>query len=41
MRGGVDSHTLLTATDIEDITILQKIIKENIESSKKANMPLI
>jgi hypothetical protein len=41
MRGGVDAHTLMTNTDLEDIEVLNKIIEENIESAKKTQMPLI
>jgi hypothetical protein len=41
MRGGVDAHKLMYETDIEDLSILNKIIDENIETSKKAQMPLI
>ena len=41
MRGGVDAHTLLVDTDLEDLEILSKIVSENIESTKKSGMPLI
>ena len=41
MRGGVDSHNLLYETDIDDLSILDKIVSENIELSKKAGTPLI
>lgn len=41
MRGSVDTNKLLYHTDIEDIEIMQKIIQENIEASKKTSMPLI
>ena len=41
MRGGVDSAHLLNDTDVEDISIISKIISENIESTKKSGMPLI
>ena len=41
MRGGVDGHNLLYDTDLEDIEILNKIIEENIETTKKTGMPLI
>lgn len=41
MRGGVDSKNLFTDTDIEDIQILQNIVKENIEFTKASKMPLI
>ena len=41
MRGGVLAVDLLDATDLEDISILETIIKENIEFTKKTNMPMI
>jgi hypothetical protein len=41
MRGGVDSKTLFEDTDIDDLEILNRIIKDNIEMSKKSQMPLI
>lgn len=41
MRGGVDSVTLFSDTDYEDISILQQIVKENIENTKNSKMPLI
>jgi hypothetical protein len=41
MRGGMDAHKLLSDTDIEDLEILNKIVEENIETSKKTQMPLI
>lgn len=41
MRGGVDSADLFTDTDYEDISILQQIVKENIENTKNSKMPLI
>ena len=31
MRGGVDSYILLNHTDLEDLDILNGIVKENIE----------
>lgn len=41
MRGGVNSHDLLYDTDIEDQEIMRRIIKENIENTKNAKMPLL
>jgi hypothetical protein len=41
MRGGVDSHVLMYYTDLEDLEILNKIVKENIELTKSSNMPLL
>jgi hypothetical protein len=41
MRGGVNSKDLLTDTDIEDIEILGKIVKENIDATKSSKMPMI
>jgi hypothetical protein len=41
MRGGVNYHDLLYDTDIEDQEIMRKIIKDNIENTKNAKMPLI
>lgn len=41
MRGGVDSYILFHDTDLEDLSILSKIVEENIEMSKKAGTPLI
>lgn len=41
MRGGVDAHKLMHETDIEDLSILSKIVDENIETAKKSQMPII
>lgn len=41
MRGGVSVDTILYDTDLEDIEIMQRIIKENIENTKNAKMPLL
>jgi hypothetical protein len=41
MRGGADEKTLLTETDIEDLEIISKIVKENIESTKASGMNLV
>ena len=39
MRGGVDAHRLMYETDITDIDILGKIIKENIETAQNSKNP--
>jgi hypothetical protein len=41
MRGGVTIEQLLYDTDIEDQEVMSRIIKENIENTKTAKMPLI
>lgn len=41
MRGGVNAQELLCDTDLDDIEILNTIVKENIEFTKAAGMPLI
>lgn len=41
MRGGVSIEQILTDTDLEDHEVIQNIIKENIENTKTAKMPLI
>lgn len=41
MRGGVNSYDLLNFYSSEDRTIMNKIIEENIESTKKSQMPLL
>lgn len=41
MRGGVDAHTLMCDTDLEDLSVIDKIVKENIELTKQTNMPMI
>ena len=41
MRGSVNSETLFSNTDLEDIDILNKIVEENIEASKKSGLNLI
>lgn len=41
MRGGVDSNVLMYHTDIDDIQVLNTVIEENIESTKKSGMPLL
>jgi|TARA_B100000085_G_scaffold4655_1_gene4201 hypothetical protein len=41
MRGGITVDKLLYDTDIEDQEIISKIIKDNIENTKNARMPLL
>ena len=41
MRGGVNSHTLLHDTDLEDFDIMNKIVMNNIENVKNSGMPII
>lgn len=41
MRGGVSVENYLYEMDLEDRAIIQKIIKENVENTKNAKMPLI
>lgn len=41
MRGGVSISELLYELDVKDSEILQRIVKENIENTKNAKMPLI
>jgi|TARA_B110000503_G_scaffold8447_2_gene11472 hypothetical protein len=41
MRGGVNAQELLCDTDIDDLEILQTIVKENIEFTKQTKMPMI
>jgi hypothetical protein len=41
MRGGVTSDDLFFKYSFEDREILSKIIKENIEATRKSGMPLI
>lgn len=40
MRGGVQASDLFVS-DVEDIEVLQKIIEENIETSKKVGQAII
>jgi len=35
------ANDLLDNTDLEDIGILEKIVKENIEFTKNSNMPIL
>jgi hypothetical protein len=41
MRGGVHVNDLFDRYTLEDIKILQDIIKENIEATKATQMPLV
>jgi hypothetical protein len=41
MRGGITADVLMHNTDMEDLSILQLVIEENIETAKKTGMPLI
>lgn len=41
MRGGVTINDLLHVYSHEDLAILYDIIKENIQNSKEARMPLV
>jgi hypothetical protein len=41
MRGGVSSNDLFWVYSVEDREILNKIIKDNIDTTKKAGMPLV
>ena len=41
MRGGVSSHDLFHTYTFDDFNILDNIVKENIETTKKVNLPLL
>ena len=41
MRGGINVNDLFDRYTLEDIKILQEIIKENIEATKATQMPLV
>jgi hypothetical protein len=41
MRGGVTANDLFDRYSVEDIELMYEIIKENIESTKAAQMPLL
>ena len=41
MRGGVSVENYLYDMDLSDREIIQKIIKENVENTKNAKMPLL
>jgi len=41
MRGGVSSYDLFNIYSYEDRQIISEIIKENIEATKNARMPLL
>lgn len=41
MRGGVTSHELFNVYSYEDRVILNDVIKDNIEATKKSGLPLL
>lgn len=41
MRGGVTSYELFYIYSVEDRSIINRIIKENIENTKSSRMPLL
>lgn len=41
MRGGVSSEDLFWRYSVEDREILNKIIKDNIETTNKTGLPLV
>lgn len=41
MRGGVSAHELLHVYSAEDRAIMNDIIKNNIENTKKSGLPLL
>jgi hypothetical protein len=41
MRGGVSSQDLFNIYSYEDRMLINEIIKENIETTKKSGMPII
>jgi len=41
MRGGVTAHELLHVYSADDRAIMNDIIKNNIENTKKSGLPLI
>lgn len=41
MRGGVNVNDLFQIYSFEDIKIIASIIKENVENTKAAGMPLV
>lgn len=41
MRGGVRYEQLMHDTDLEDIEIMQNVIKDNIENTKNSKLPLL
>jgi hypothetical protein len=41
MRGGVSSHELFHVYSTEDRTIMNSIIKDNIENTKNTKLPLM
>ena len=41
MRGGVSSESLFFLYSLEDRKIMNTIIKDNVEATKKSGMPII
>lgn len=41
MRGGVTSHDLFFVYSFEDRDIMSKLIKDNIDATKKSGLPLL
>lgn len=41
MRGGISVNDLLYSYSAEDRTMIYNVIKENIEATKEARMPLL
>jgi len=41
MRGGVNINDLFHTYSLEDINLINEIIKENMEATKSSGMPLI
>lgn len=41
MRGGISANDLFNVFSFEDREILNKIINDNIEATKKSGLPLI
>lgn len=41
MRGGVSSYDLFHLYSYEDRGIISKLVKENIETTKKSGLPLL
>ncbi len=41
MRGGVGFNELMYDTDLEDVEVIQNIVKDNIENTKNSRLPLL
>lgn len=41
MRGGVDIMDLFYNIDVDDFEVMNKIVEENIDTTKKTQMPMI